>query len=293
MPFCFPQRLSAFRNGFLIFLNGFLIILNGFPLSKKSEKIYLRRQVYERSLFELRISRHLLPKLRSSRYYVYISPNSYLCAKHGHISVDCPGLKLGGPQNKAERMGSWYWSNVNMWNLPKLYKIRKKPILDPGATIHQWAGTGIWRCNTPKNVQKQQYKKVARNKCNRNWQGSRRNDLEAVNQLFRANEVEIKQKSLEALRLLRQADHALDKIHKYLADSTEYVWTHRSTNTSRSTKVKSKMSSSELTRKQDSCLSQSSLPYIWVRRVSWAVSTVLRMCVRWTRYVSTIVCARW
>jgi hypothetical protein len=47
--------------------------------------------------------------------------------------------------------------------------------------------------------------------------------LEAVNQLFRANEVEIKQKSLEALRLLRQADHALDKIHKYLADSTEYV----------------------------------------------------------------------
>jgi hypothetical protein len=32
----------------------------------------------------------------------------YLCAKHGHISVACPGLKLGGPQNKAERIGSWY-----------------------------------------------------------------------------------------------------------------------------------------------------------------------------------------
>ena len=26
----------------------------------------------------------------------------YLCAKHGHISVDCPRLKLGGPQNKEE-----------------------------------------------------------------------------------------------------------------------------------------------------------------------------------------------
>ncbi len=37
------------------------------------------------------------------------------------------------------------------------------------------------------------------------------------------NKVEIKQKSLEALRLLRQADHALDKICKYLADHTEYV----------------------------------------------------------------------
>ncbi len=32
----------------------------------------------------------------------------YLCAKHGHISVNCPGLKLGGSQNKAERKGSWY-----------------------------------------------------------------------------------------------------------------------------------------------------------------------------------------
>ncbi len=67
------------------------------------------------------------------------------CAKRGHISVDCPRLKLGGPQNAAERIGSWYRSNVNMQNLPKLYKIRnrKKPILDQGATMHQQAGTGI------------------------------------------------------------------------------------------------------------------------------------------------------
>jgi hypothetical protein len=35
MAFCFPQQLSAFLNGFPIFLDGF-------PLSKKSEKIYLR-----------------------------------------------------------------------------------------------------------------------------------------------------------------------------------------------------------------------------------------------------------
>jgi hypothetical protein len=65
--FDFLQRLSAFFNGFLIFFNHFPIFLNGFPLSKKSEKIYLRRQVYERSLFELRISQHLLPELRNSR----------------------------------------------------------------------------------------------------------------------------------------------------------------------------------------------------------------------------------
>jgi hypothetical protein len=47
--------------------------------------------------------------------------------------------------------------------------------------------------------------------------------MEAINQVFGANKVEIKQKTLEALRLLRQADHALDKICKYLADRTEYV----------------------------------------------------------------------
>jgi hypothetical protein len=49
------------------------------------------------------------------------------------------------------------------------------------------------------------------------------NDVEAVDQVFGPNKVDIKQKTLEALRLLRQADHALDKIHKYLADCTEYV----------------------------------------------------------------------
>ncbi len=89
--------------------------------------------------------------------------------------------------------------------------------------MHQRAGTGIWHRNTPKNVQKQQHKKVARNKHNRNWQGSRRNDVEAVNQVFGAKKMEIKQKTLEALRLLKQADHALDKICEYLASRTEYV----------------------------------------------------------------------
>ncbi len=65
--FCFFQQLSHFFNGFPIFLIGFPIFLNGFPLSEKSKKIYLRRQVYERSLFELRISCHPLPELRNSR----------------------------------------------------------------------------------------------------------------------------------------------------------------------------------------------------------------------------------
>jgi hypothetical protein len=92
-----------------------------------------------------------------------------------------------------------------MQNLPKLYKIRnrKKPILDPGTTMHQEAGTGIQHRDMPRNTQEQQHKKATRNKHNKNWQNSRHNDVEAVDKLFGANEVEIKQKMLEALRLLR------------------------------------------------------------------------------------------
>jgi hypothetical protein len=74
--FRFLQRLSAFFNGFPTFFNGFPIFLNGFPLSEKSDKIYLWRQVYEKTLFELRIFRHLLPELCNSRYIVYISPTN-------------------------------------------------------------------------------------------------------------------------------------------------------------------------------------------------------------------------
>ncbi len=74
--FCFPQWLSAFCNSFPIFFNGFLIFLDNFLLSEKSKKIYLRRQVYERSLFELCISLHLLPELCNSLCNVYISPTT-------------------------------------------------------------------------------------------------------------------------------------------------------------------------------------------------------------------------
>jgi hypothetical protein len=139
-----------------------------------------------------------------------------------------------------------------MQNLPKLYKIRKKPILDPGAMMYQQAGTGIWHCNTPKNTQKQQHKKIERNKRNRNWQSSRRNDMEAVNQLFGANKAEIKQKTLEALRLFRQADHALNEVCKYFDDlKPEGPLIPR-----KSVREKLEMSSGKLTRKQDGCLSQ-------------------------------------
>jgi hypothetical protein len=80
----FLQRLSAFSNGFPNFSNGFPIFLNGFPLSKKSEKIYLWQEVYERSLFELRIFCHSLPELRNFRQTIPTSHPTTLMGKHGY-----------------------------------------------------------------------------------------------------------------------------------------------------------------------------------------------------------------
>jgi hypothetical protein len=80
---------------------------------------------------------------------------------------------------------------------------------------------GIWCCDTIKKAQKQYCKKVAKYKSNMNWKNSRHNDMEAVDQLFQANKVEIKQKTLEALRLLRQANHALNKICEYFDNLTK------------------------------------------------------------------------
>jgi hypothetical protein len=82
---------------------------------------------------------------------------------------------------------------------------------------------GIWCHDTTKKAQKQYCKEVAKYKCNVNWKGRRCNEVEAVNQLFGANEVEIKQKMLEALRHLRQADHALNKVCEYFDDLTKDV----------------------------------------------------------------------
>ena len=56
-----------------------------------------------------------------------------------------------------------------------------------------------------------------------NWQGIRCNDVEAVNQAFGSNKVEIKHKSLEGIRLLRQADCVHNEICKYINDHTVYV----------------------------------------------------------------------
>jgi hypothetical protein len=68
-----------------------------------------------------------------------------------------------------------------MQHLPRLYKIKKKPILDLGATVHQAAGAELWHCDTKKKPLRKINKKSARNYGNMNWQGTRCNDVDAVN----------------------------------------------------------------------------------------------------------------
>ncbi len=104
MAFCLPQRLSNF--------------LNGFPLSKKSEKIYLRWQVSKRLLFELRISCHLLSELCNSRYNVYISPNRRVTAMVTNDTL------LSSPMTMATEHGQqlqWWQQRWQQMNLSPLF----------------------------------------------------------------------------------------------------------------------------------------------------------------------------
>ena len=148
MAFRFLQRLSAFFNGFPIFLNGFLIFLNGFPLSEKTKKIYLRRQVYKRSPFELRISCHLLPKLCNrhslpklcNRHLLPELRNCHLlpelCNRHllpelrnchslpelcncynACISPNKPILALP----ILQRISCLYYKDLSLWHIPQLW----------------------------------------------------------------------------------------------------------------------------------------------------------------------------
>jgi hypothetical protein len=114
----------------------------------------------------------------------------------------------------------------------------------------------IWCCDTTKKAQKQYWKKVAKYKSNVNWKGSRCNDVEVVDQLFGTNEVEIKQKTLGALRLLRQADHALNEVVNTSTILPRTCEPEGPLVPRKSAKEKLEMSSDELTRKKDGCLSQ-------------------------------------
>ncbi len=73
--FRFLQWLTTFFNGFLLSSTAFWLSSTAFwlssmafQLSEKSKKIYLRRLVYERSLFELRIFFHSLSELHNFHY---------------------------------------------------------------------------------------------------------------------------------------------------------------------------------------------------------------------------------
>ncbi len=98
-PFYFPQRFAAFHKGFLIFLKGFPIFLDSLPLFEISEKIYLRRQVYKRLLFELHNS---LP----------LCSLSFIIATHS-LSIIIATMPIFHP-TKAIRMSRCKFGRINI-----------------------------------------------------------------------------------------------------------------------------------------------------------------------------------
>jgi hypothetical protein len=80
--------------------------------------------------------------------------------------------------------------------------------------------------------------------------------VEALNQLFGANKVEIKQKRLKALRLLSKLIMHLTKLTNTLTIIPRMCEPKDPLLPRKSVKEKLEMSSGELTRKQDGCLSQ-------------------------------------
>ncbi len=100
MAFHFLQRRSAFFTGFPLSSTAFWLSSMAFwlsstasRLSEKSEKIYLRRQVYERSLIELRIFCHLLPELCNFRYNTQHQNHCmwpHQAPLPGHFASSCP-----------------------------------------------------------------------------------------------------------------------------------------------------------------------------------------------------------
>ncbi len=151
-----------------------------------------------------------------------------LCNVFGHIFMDCDNLKPARPRcSIVPQVGDkMYKSKIKLRHVVTTYKDHIVGlILDPGASILQYAGTGIWPCDQMKNSHKL-------NKCacksaacagNINWQGDAHNDTNAFNLAFGANKEEIKQKSLRASRLLRDAESAVDKICTYIGDHTAYL----------------------------------------------------------------------
>ncbi len=147
-PFYFLQCFAAFHKGFLIFLKSFPIFLDGFPLPKKSEKIYLQRQVYKRLLFKLRNS----SPLHSPSFVIATCSPSIIIAtmstSHPTKAIRMSRCKFGGinisPANFTPMKK--YFSHVIIAILLSLLHKYHVFVLSPSSPIHIVV-LKISRCN--------------------------------------------------------------------------------------------------------------------------------------------------
>ena len=155
-----------------------------------------------------------------------------LCDEWGHIGKDC--IKTRPPEARGhitpqpgEKM---YKSKVKLHHVVTLFKDREPPILDPGAYPNYYSGgTGIRHCNQPKEPPRNathhenHHHHCCAGNSNINWQDSR-DDVTGVNHAFGGSMNEdIKQKILRAIKLLKDAESAIDKVCTFISDCTAFV----------------------------------------------------------------------
>jgi hypothetical protein len=104
-----PETTRACTLGWSITVEA-VMPSTGITMKMKLEVVIGRQLAIQADIFLGIIDKFLVP-VTGGRVIIReqeVAGVCYLCAKRGHISVDYPGLKLGGPQNKAELVGSWY-----------------------------------------------------------------------------------------------------------------------------------------------------------------------------------------
>ncbi len=135
----------------------------------------------------------------------------YLCASHRQASVDCPRLKSDYLRLRQSTWASGIDPLLTCKTFLDYTRSGKNQswILEILCTKQLELVSGI--VTRRRNLQRRETRKLLETIATRNGMASGV-DVDVINQAFDTNKVEIKHKSLEAIRILRQADHVLEEI---------------------------------------------------------------------------------
>ena len=153
------------------------------------------------------------------------------CDHWGHIEKDCrktkpPGVRCSVTPQPGEKM---YRSKFKLRHVVTLYKNQEPPILDPEASANYYRRvTGIWHLvqtkKPPDDTNRRERQCQLRHSQSSiiNWSDTK-SEVPTIHCAFGANEdMDTQQKSLRAIKLLRDVESAVDEICTYINDHTAY-----------------------------------------------------------------------